>query len=137
MSQPNIFNELEADIEHQRLEDLWRRVGPYVIAAGVAIMLVTGGYSAWHSWYDRLMNFGHFGDWAGDLRHLLSSSHVSSFMSLDQVGSGGSFQVSCTALSYPDCEVRTPSSNPDLPSIPENSTAILKSLSTLLPRFEY
>ena len=49
MTQPNIFQEIEADIERQRLENLWRRFGPSVIAAAVIVMLATAAYSAWHS----------------------------------------------------------------------------------------
>lgn len=42
--------------------------------------------SARHSRYDRLMEFGQFGIGDGVVRHLLSSSHVLTLMSLDQVG---------------------------------------------------
>ena len=49
-TEPNIFQEIEADIERQRLEDLWKRVGPFVISAAIIVMVITGGYSAWHSW---------------------------------------------------------------------------------------
>ncbi len=53
MTQPNIFQEIEADIERQRLEDLWKRVGPAVIALAILVMLATGGYSAWKSWHTK------------------------------------------------------------------------------------
>jgi len=50
MTHQNIFQEIEEDLERQKLEKLWKRYGSWVIAAAVAVVLATGSVSAWHSW---------------------------------------------------------------------------------------
>ena len=45
MTQPNIFQEIEQDLEHQRLEELWRKFGPYVLGFAAVLILATAGYT--------------------------------------------------------------------------------------------
>lgn len=49
MTHGNIFQEIDEDLERQRLETLWKKYGPVILAAAAAIVLATGGFSAWHS----------------------------------------------------------------------------------------
>jgi hypothetical protein len=49
MSQPNIFQEIEDDIERQKWEDLWRRYGPYIVGGALVIVLTTAAITAWRS----------------------------------------------------------------------------------------
>ena len=48
----NIFQEVEEDLERQKLEALWRRYGPLVVVAAAAIIIATAATTAWHSWRD-------------------------------------------------------------------------------------
>ncbi len=50
MTEHNIFQEIQEDLERQKLEALWGRYGPLVIAAAIAIVIGTAGITAWHSW---------------------------------------------------------------------------------------
>jgi len=52
MTQHNIFQEVEEDLDRQKLEALWRRYGPFVVAAAAAIIIATAGTTAWNSWRD-------------------------------------------------------------------------------------
>jgi hypothetical protein len=46
----DIFNEIEEDIRKERMEKLWRRYGPFVIAAAVLVVLGVSGWRGWE-WY--------------------------------------------------------------------------------------
>ncbi|MDE1901445.1 MAG: tetratricopeptide repeat protein [Alphaproteobacteria bacterium] len=50
MTERNIFDELQEDFERQRLENLWKKYAPAVIAAALAIVIATAGMSAWRTW---------------------------------------------------------------------------------------
>lgn len=46
----NILQEIEEDLERQKLEELWKRYGSWVLVAAVLIVLATAGISAGHAW---------------------------------------------------------------------------------------
>jgi len=50
MTHDNLFQEVEEDLERQKLEALWKRYGGLIIAGAVAIVLATGAITTWHSW---------------------------------------------------------------------------------------
>ncbi len=50
MTEHNIFQEIEEDMERQKMEALWKRYGVFVIAGALAAVLITGGITAWRSW---------------------------------------------------------------------------------------
>jgi hypothetical protein len=50
MMQPNLFKEIEEDLERQKLEDLWRKYGPFLIGFAFIIVLGTSVVTAWTSW---------------------------------------------------------------------------------------
>ncbi len=50
MTNSNLFQEVEEDLERQKMEALWRRFGPWIVAAAGVIVLATGGYTTWHAW---------------------------------------------------------------------------------------
>lgn len=50
MTENNIFQEIEEDLERQRLEALWKRYGSWVISAAFMLVLGTAGFTAWQSW---------------------------------------------------------------------------------------
>jgi hypothetical protein len=50
MTHDNLFQEVQEDLERQRLEKLWKRYGPLVIAAAVVIVVTTAGVTQWHEW---------------------------------------------------------------------------------------
>lgn len=50
MTEHNIFEEIQEDLERQKLEALWKRYGSLILAAAIAIVVITGGVSAWQSW---------------------------------------------------------------------------------------
>jgi hypothetical protein len=50
MSQPNIFQEVQDDIERQRMEALWRRYGIWLILFAVLAVAVTGGVTYYRNW---------------------------------------------------------------------------------------
>src|ERR1700722_11327491 len=45
-----IFQEIDEDLERQRMEALWKRYGGWIIAAAVIVVLGTASYTAWQSW---------------------------------------------------------------------------------------
>ena len=49
MTQHPLFQEIEEDLNRQKLEQLWKRYGMWVIMAAAAVVLVTAGVTAWHS----------------------------------------------------------------------------------------
>lgn len=46
----DIFREVDDDLRHERLQKLWRRLGPYIVLGAVGIVAATGGYVAWDHW---------------------------------------------------------------------------------------
>lgn len=46
----DIFQEVEEDLRRERLKKVWDRYGIFVLAAALAIVLVTGGYSGYEWW---------------------------------------------------------------------------------------
>lgn len=50
MTEHNIFQEIQDDLERQKWADLWKRYGMLVVAAAIAIIAGTAGITAWHSW---------------------------------------------------------------------------------------
>ena len=50
MTEHNIFQEIQEDMERQKLEALWRRYGPYVVVAAVFVVLITAGITIWNNW---------------------------------------------------------------------------------------
>lgn len=50
MSGNNIFQEIEEDLERQKMEALWKRYSGLVIAGALAVVIGTGGITAWRSW---------------------------------------------------------------------------------------
>lgn len=50
MSEDNIFREVDEELRSDRMRDAWRRFGPYVIAAAVAVVLVVAANEGWNWW---------------------------------------------------------------------------------------
>lgn len=50
MSQDNIFREVDEELRSDRMRSLWRRFGPFVIGAAVAIVVLVAVNEGW-SWY--------------------------------------------------------------------------------------
>jgi hypothetical protein len=50
MTHNPIFQEIDEDLERQRMEALWKRYGGWIVAAAVIVILTTASYTAWHSW---------------------------------------------------------------------------------------
>ncbi|TWB79725.1 hypothetical protein FBZ87_102146 [Nitrospirillum amazonense] len=49
----DIFREVDDDLRRERLEKLWRQVGPYLLAGAVAILAGTAAYVAWDQYRTR------------------------------------------------------------------------------------
>lgn len=50
MTEHNIFHEIDADLERQKLENLWKRFGPAIVLGAGLIVLVTAVYTSWNTW---------------------------------------------------------------------------------------
>jgi hypothetical protein len=50
MTEPNIFQEVQEDLERQRLEALWKQYGGWVIILALGIVLATASSTAYRSW---------------------------------------------------------------------------------------
>jgi hypothetical protein len=50
MAQDNIFREVDEELRSDRMRKLWRRFGPYVIGAAVAVVLIVAVNEGW-TWY--------------------------------------------------------------------------------------
>ncbi|WP_153769428.1 tetratricopeptide repeat protein [Labrenzia sp. CE80] len=48
----DIFREVDEDIRQEKYRRLWDRLGPWVIAAAVLIVVGTGGYRGWLYWQE-------------------------------------------------------------------------------------
>lgn len=47
MTHDNLFQEVQEDLERQRIEDLWKRYGGWVILGAAALVLGVAGYNLW------------------------------------------------------------------------------------------
>ncbi len=45
-----LLQEIEEDLQRQRLEALWKKLGPYVLALALGIVLVTAAVTGWRSY---------------------------------------------------------------------------------------
>ena len=50
MSNENIIREIDEELRSDRARNLWRRFGPYVIGAAVAIVLIVAAKEGWDWW---------------------------------------------------------------------------------------
>ncbi len=50
MSEESLFREIDEDLRADRLRTLWRRFGPYVIGAAVAVVLLVAVNEGWAWW---------------------------------------------------------------------------------------
>ena len=50
MTENNLFQEVQEDLERQKLEAMWKQYGGWVVAFALAIVLVTAGMTAYRSW---------------------------------------------------------------------------------------
>lgn len=50
MTNENLFQEIQEDLERQKLEAFWKKYGKLVMACCVALVLGTAGASAWREW---------------------------------------------------------------------------------------
>lgn len=50
MSNDTIFREVDEELRGDRMRNLWKRFGPYVIGAAVAIVLLVAGNEGWTWW---------------------------------------------------------------------------------------
>lgn len=49
----DIFQEVEEDVRREKLEQIWRRYGAYIIGAAAAVVLFTGALTAWRAYESR------------------------------------------------------------------------------------
>ena len=50
MSEESLFREVDEDLRADRLRNLWRRFGPYIIGAAVAVVLLVAVNEGWSWW---------------------------------------------------------------------------------------
>ena len=51
MTQHNtLFQEIDEDLDRQKMEAMWKRYGSWVIIFALAIVIVTAGTVAYNSW---------------------------------------------------------------------------------------
>ena len=48
--QDALFREVEEDLRHKRLEELWKKHGGLVVAGALALVLAVGGGQGWNAW---------------------------------------------------------------------------------------
>jgi hypothetical protein len=53
MTETNLFQEVQEDLERQRLEALWKRYGNMAVMVMLAVILATAAYSTYTSWQTR------------------------------------------------------------------------------------
>ena len=46
----DIFKEVDEELRQEHYAKLWKKYGSYIIAAAVAIVLASGGYTVWKDW---------------------------------------------------------------------------------------
>ena len=52
MSNETIFSEVDEELRRDRMRQIWRRVGPWVIAAAIAVVLAVAINEGWSWWQD-------------------------------------------------------------------------------------
>ncbi|HWA18774.1 MAG TPA: tetratricopeptide repeat protein [Devosia sp.] len=50
MSSETIFSEVDEDLRRDRMRQLWRTAGPWIIGGAVLVVLVVAGYEGWTWW---------------------------------------------------------------------------------------
>ena len=50
MSEESLFREIDEDLRADRMRNLWRRFGPYIIGAAVAVVLLVAVNEGWSWW---------------------------------------------------------------------------------------
>ncbi|GHA35187.1 membrane protein [Devosia pacifica] len=50
MSNENIFREVDEELRSERMRNLWRRFGPFIIGAAVAVVVVVAANEGWSWW---------------------------------------------------------------------------------------
>lgn len=50
MTEHNIFQEIDDQLERQQLEAFWKRYGKWIVAAAVIIIVGTAGMTVWRNW---------------------------------------------------------------------------------------
>ena len=50
MSEDTIFREVDEELRRDRMQNAWRRYGPYVIGAAVLIVLIVAANEGWSWW---------------------------------------------------------------------------------------
>ena len=50
MSEETIFREVDEELRSDRIRELWRRFGPWVIAAAVLVVLAVAANEGWSWW---------------------------------------------------------------------------------------
>ena len=50
MTEDNLFAEVQEDLERQKLEALWKKFGPFIVAAALAIVVATASTTSYRSW---------------------------------------------------------------------------------------
>lgn len=86
----DVFDEVEEELRRDRAERLWKKYGPYLIAAAVALVAATGAYSFWQDHQRKKLDaaaqrYAAAGDLvAGDRERALAE-----LRGLAQEGSGG------------------------------------------------
>src|SRR5690606_6505075 len=56
MSDDSFFREVEEEIRQDQVRAIWRKYGALIIAAAVAIVLGTIGYTVWQNWVESRAN---------------------------------------------------------------------------------
>jgi hypothetical protein len=51
MTEPNLFQEVQEDLERQKLEAMWKQYAGWIVAAALAVVLATAGSTAYRSWH--------------------------------------------------------------------------------------
>lgn len=50
MSSDTLLREVDEELRRDRIRNLWRQLGPWIIAGAVAVVLVVAGYEGWNWW---------------------------------------------------------------------------------------
>lgn len=52
MSEDSFFHEVEEELRSDRMRNLWRKYGVYIIGAAVAVVLIVAASEGWRWWHD-------------------------------------------------------------------------------------
>lgn len=50
MSEESIFREVDEELRNERMKNIWRRYGPYIVGAAVAVVALVGANEGWQYW---------------------------------------------------------------------------------------